>query len=65
MDQARYLIACNFDQAEALMVAANHAGVTLTMVGKVGGTDVSFGNHSAELSELTQVFRSSFAAAIA
>ena len=64
-DQARYLIACNFDQAEALMVAANHAGVTLTMVGKVGGTDVSFGNHSAELSELTQVFRSSFAAAIA
>ncbi len=36
-DQARYLIACNFDQAEALMIAAGQAGVPLATVGKVGG----------------------------
>ena len=27
-DQGRYLIACNYDQAEALMIAANQTGVT-------------------------------------
>ncbi|MEL6681993.1 MAG: phosphoribosylformylglycinamidine synthase subunit PurL [Pseudomonadota bacterium] len=64
-DQARYLIACNFDQAEALMVAANQEGVALTMVGKVGGDDITFGKHSAALTELADVFRSSFEAAIA
>jgi phosphoribosylformylglycinamidine (FGAM) synthase-like enzyme len=33
-DQGRYLIACNFDQAEALMIAAGQAGLTLTTVGR-------------------------------
>jgi hypothetical protein len=28
-DQGRYLIACNFDKAEALMVAAGQAGVPM------------------------------------
>ncbi|MDX8348718.1 phosphoribosylformylglycinamidine synthase subunit PurL [Cognatiyoonia sp. IB215446] len=64
-DQSRYLIACNFDQAEALMVAANMEGVILTMVGKVGGEMVTFGSQSASLSELTDIFRKSFAAALA
>ncbi|MDX8353380.1 phosphoribosylformylglycinamidine synthase subunit PurL [Cognatiyoonia sp. IB215182] len=64
-DQARYLIACNFDQAEALMVAANMEGVTLTMVGKVCGEMVTFGSQSAPLAELTDIFRKSFAAALA
>ncbi|MBY6134318.1 phosphoribosylformylglycinamidine synthase subunit PurL [Nocardioides marinus] len=64
-DQARYLIACNFDQAEALMLAAGQAGVTLTTVGKFGGDSVKFGNSEAPLSELTEIFRSSFAAAVA
>ena len=51
-DQARYLIACNFDQAEALMGAAGQAGVHIAFVGKFGGDDVSFGSSSAPLSEL-------------
>lgn len=64
-DQARYLIACNFDQAEALMMAAGQAGVTLTSVGKFGGDSVKFGNSEAPLAELKEIFRSSFAAAVA
>ncbi|UWQ51404.1 phosphoribosylformylglycinamidine synthase subunit PurL [Leisingera caerulea] len=64
-DQARYLIACNFDQAEALMLAAGQAGVTVTTVGKFGGDMVRIGGSEAPLAELTEVFRSSFAAAVA
>ncbi|MBT8475432.1 MAG: phosphoribosylformylglycinamidine synthase subunit PurL, partial [Alphaproteobacteria bacterium] len=33
-DQGRYLIACSFDKAEALMVAAGQAGVPLVTVGQ-------------------------------
>jgi len=64
-DQARYLIACNFDQAEELMVAAAQAGVPLAMVGKFGSDTVSFGGTSAPLAELAAIYRSSFAAAVA
>ncbi len=64
-DQARYLIACNFDQAEALMIAANRAEVTLATVGKVGGDQVTFGSETAELGALTTTFRSAFANAVA
>ncbi|MFQ1700951.1 phosphoribosylformylglycinamidine synthase subunit PurL [Loktanella agnita] len=64
-DQARYLVACNFDQAEALMIAANQAGLTLTTVGKVGGDQITLGSHSAPLAELAQIFRSAFADAVA
>ncbi|MCA2010555.1 phosphoribosylformylglycinamidine synthase subunit PurL [Pararhodobacter sp. CCB-MM2] len=63
-DQARYLVACSFDQAEALMVAANAAGVTVTSVGKFGGDAVSMGASSAPLAELSALYRSSFEAAI-
>ena len=63
-DQGRYLIACSFDKAEALMIAAGQAGVTLQTVGKFGGTDVSFGGSSAPLAELAETFRSSFYTAI-
>ncbi|MEO0751292.1 MAG: phosphoribosylformylglycinamidine synthase subunit PurL [Pseudomonadota bacterium] len=59
-DQARYLIACSFDQAEALMMAAGKAGVTLHSVGKVTGQTVSLGGSKAPLEELSQIFRSSF-----
>ncbi|MEL6647142.1 MAG: AIR synthase related protein, partial [Pseudomonadota bacterium] len=59
-DQARYLIACNFDQAEALMMAAGKAGVTLHTVGKFTGQTVSLGGSKAPLDELSQLFRSSF-----
>ncbi|MGJ8584644.1 MAG: phosphoribosylformylglycinamidine synthase subunit PurL [Marinosulfonomonas sp.] len=64
-DQARYLIACNFDSAEALMVAAGKAGVPLSSVGKFGGDQVSFGSFSAPLSDLSALFRTSFAKSVA
>ena len=61
-DQGRYLIACNFDAAEALMSAAGQAGVPIQTVGKFGGDAVSLGGVSAPLSELSATFRSSFGA---
>ncbi|WP_116598567.1 phosphoribosylformylglycinamidine synthase subunit PurL [Primorskyibacter marinus] len=60
-DQARYLIACNFDQAEALIVAAGQAGVPLNSVGKFTGDTVWFGTASAPLEELSALYRDSFA----
>ncbi|MEM6589933.1 MAG: phosphoribosylformylglycinamidine synthase subunit PurL [Pseudomonadota bacterium] len=59
-DQARYLIACSFDQAEALMMEAGRAGVTLQSVGKFTGQTVSLGGSKAPLDELSHIFRSSF-----
>ena len=64
-DQARYLVACNFDQAEALMINAGRAGVTIASVGKFTGDQVWFGNASASLEELQATFRSAFAEAVA
>ena len=64
-DQGRYLIACNFDMAEALMIAAGSAGLTITTVGQFGGADVSFGGVAAPLSELQEIYRGSFAATFA
>ena len=63
-DQARYLVACNFDQAEALMASAGNAGVPVAHVGSFGGTQVRFGKSQADLAELTEIFRNSFAAAV-
>ena len=60
-DQARYVIACNFDQAEALMVAASSAGVSIETVGKFGGSDISFGSKSAAMSDVTALYRTTFA----
>ncbi|MDF0597431.1 phosphoribosylformylglycinamidine synthase subunit PurL [Psychromarinibacter halotolerans] len=60
-DQARYLVACNFDQAEALMVAAGQAGVPLSTVGRFTGSDVSFGGASAPLEDLAAIYRGAFA----
>ena len=64
-DQARYLIACSFDQAEALFVAAGQAGVPIEQVGRFGGDSVTFGGSTAPLENLSGVFRSSFAEALA
>ncbi|WP_445811050.1 phosphoribosylformylglycinamidine synthase subunit PurL [Yoonia sp.] len=64
-DQARYLIGCNFDQAEALMVAAGQAGVPVATVGKAGGDQISFGSDSAPLAELALIYRTSFEKALA
>ena len=59
-DQARYLVACNFDQAEALMIAAGQAGVKIETVGRFTGSDVSFGGSSASVEELSAIYRTSF-----
>ncbi|WP_171234194.1 phosphoribosylformylglycinamidine synthase subunit PurL [Ruegeria sp. HKCCA6837] len=64
-DQARYLVACNFDQAEALMIAAGQAGVPLVSVGRFTGDCVKVGSSESPLAELTETFRTSFAAAVA
>ncbi len=64
-DQARYLIACNFDQAEALMIAAGAAGVTIQSVGRFTGDTVRFGSSEAPLAELSALYRNSFATAVA
>jgi len=60
-DQARYLVACNFDQAEALMIEAGRAGVTISSVGKFTGTQIRMGASQAPLDGLSYLFRSSFA----
>ncbi|MEC7763820.1 MAG: phosphoribosylformylglycinamidine synthase subunit PurL [Pseudomonadota bacterium] len=60
-DQARYLVACNFDQAEALMTEAGKAGVTITSVGKFTGDTVRFGGSEAPLADLAALYRTSFA----
>jgi phosphoribosylformylglycinamidine synthase II len=64
-DQARYLIACNFDQAEALMAAATQAGLSIQSVGRFGGTSVKFGASEAELNDLSALYRNSFGEAFA
>ncbi|WP_272007234.1 phosphoribosylformylglycinamidine synthase subunit PurL [Roseovarius sp. ZX-A-9] len=60
-DQARYLVACNFDQAEALMSAAASAGVPISCVGRFTGSNVTFGAASAPLADLATIYRESFA----
>jgi phosphoribosylformylglycinamidine synthase len=60
-DQGRYLIATNFDKAEALMVAAGHAGVSLVSVGKVGGDMVRIGAAQAPLEDLAAMWKGAFA----
>ena len=60
-DQGRYLIACGFDKAEALMIAAGRAEVPLQTVGRFGGELVHYGACSAPLSELTSIHQSTLA----
>ncbi|MEL6640653.1 MAG: phosphoribosylformylglycinamidine synthase subunit PurL [Pseudomonadota bacterium] len=64
-DQARYLIACTADQAMALNAAASDAGLKLTQVGRAGGKDVCFGTAKAPLDELSSLYSTSFAKAVA
>ncbi|MEM9795486.1 MAG: phosphoribosylformylglycinamidine synthase subunit PurL [Pseudomonadota bacterium] len=60
-DQGRYLLASNFDCAEALMVAAGKAGVPLAMVGQFGGDVVKLGRSEALLADLSATYRGTFA----
>ncbi|MEM6374245.1 MAG: phosphoribosylformylglycinamidine synthase subunit PurL, partial [Pseudomonadota bacterium] len=60
-DQGRYLVACSFDKAEALMIAAGQAGVPIQSVGKFTGDTVWMGQSSAPLADLSAIYRSTFA----
>ncbi|WP_430448898.1 phosphoribosylformylglycinamidine synthase subunit PurL [Rhodophyticola sp.] len=60
-DQARYLISCSYDKAEALMVAAGQAGVALATVGRFGGDRVWMGGSEAPLADLSALYRGAFA----
>lgn len=64
-DQARYLVACNFDKAEALMLEAGKVGVPIHAVGKFTGDTVWLGNVSAPLAELSEAYRRTFGATFA
>ena len=64
-DQARYLVACNFDKAEALMVAAANAGVPIRSVGRFTGDSVRLGQAEAPLADLAALYRGAFAQALA
>ena len=63
-DQGRYLIACSFDKAEALMVAAGKAGVPLHSVGRFAGDMVRLGKSEAALATLSALYRETFAKAV-
>jgi phosphoribosylformylglycinamidine synthase II len=62
-DQARYLVAT--DKAEALVAAGKAAGVPVAVVGRFGGDVVSLGGEAAALAELSALYRSAFAKAVA
>ena len=63
-DQARYLIVCAPDAAEALLSAAREAGIPLARVGAFGGASVRFGPHEAPLADLDALWRGAFEAAV-
>ncbi|WP_114965066.1 phosphoribosylformylglycinamidine synthase subunit PurL [Alkalilacustris brevis] len=60
-DQARYLVACRFDQAEALMIAAGRAGVPVATVGRFGGDTLRAGGSEARMADLVALWKGSFA----
>ncbi len=60
-DQARYVIASNFDQAEALFVNAREEGVVISKIGTLGGNKIKFGEFYSGKEKLFNSFRTSFA----
>ena len=60
-DQARYLIACNFDQAELLFVNAKKAKVTIENIGTLGGDKIKFGEFCSDKDKIFSKYRNSFA----
>ena len=59
-DQARYLIACEFDQAESLFVAACKQNIPIQTVGIFKGDAIIFGNSRSELASLSDIFSNTF-----
>ncbi len=63
-DQARYLVACDFDSAETLMIEAGKSGVPVAAVGHFGGDKVTMGGAEADLDDLVALWRGAFASAL-
>ena len=59
-EQARYLIACDFDQAEALMVSASNTGIPIENVGNFTGNHVQLGDSKIYLEELSNIYSQKF-----
>ena len=60
-DQARYLLACDVEQAEALMMAAARENIPVARVGRFGGDDICFGRSQTTLAALESEYKSRFA----
>jgi phosphoribosylformylglycinamidine synthase II len=63
-DQGRYLLAVAPADLAELLLAAQAGGVAVTAVGSFGGSAVTFGTETAALADLSQLYRSAFAAAV-
>ena len=59
-DQARYLLACNFDQAESLFIEAGQHNIPVQTVGSFRGDSIAFGRSSLDLAQLSAFFNDSF-----
>jgi len=59
-DQARYLLACNFDQAESLFIEAGQHNIPVQTVGSFRGDSIAFGRSSLDLAQLSDVFNDTF-----
>ena len=59
-DQARYLLACNFDQAESLFIEAGQHNIPVQTVGSFRGDSIAFGRSSLDLAQLSAFFNDTF-----
>ena len=59
-DQARYLIACEFDQAESLFVEAGKQNIPIQTVGSFKGDTIIFGNSKSDMALLSSFFTDTF-----
>ena len=59
-DQSRYLIACEFDQAESLFVEAGKQNIPIQTVGSFKGDTIIFGNSKSDMASLSSFFTDTF-----
>ena len=59
-DQARYLIACEFDHAESIFVEAGKQSIPILTVGIFKGDAIVFGSSRSELALLSDIFTDTF-----
>ncbi len=61
-DQARYLLVASRDNAALILDRADGCGIPARAVGFIGGTRIRLGGVSAEIGDLSRMFRSSLGA---